>query len=48
MEKEFRVGGNYTKVTLTKEGFDFVVKVNGIEYKRTPNELFAVQVFNSI
>ena len=35
-------------VTLEKEDGFFVVKLNGEIYKKTANELFAVQYFNSL
>ena len=40
--------GKQSKVTLEKEGEFYIVKVDGVIYKKTPNELFAVQTFNEI
>lgn len=36
------------KVTLEDNGFLYSVKVDGDDYKKTANILFAVQVFNAI
>ena len=38
----------YTMFGLKKEGNDYIVKVDGEVYKKTANELFAVQTFNAI
>ncbi len=46
--KTVRTGRGICKVELVKEGTDYIVKVDGDVYKRTANELFAVQVFNEI
>lgn len=46
--KRFYVNGKSCKVELVKEGTDYIVKVDGDVYKRTANELFAVQAFNEI
>lgn len=47
-EKIFYVGKKLCNVLLKKEGTDYIVEVDGIVYKNTPNELFAVQAFNEI
>lgn len=47
-EKNFYVGKKLCNVLLKKEGADYIVEVDGIVYKNTPNELFAVQAFNEI
>nr|DAK62534.1 MAG TPA: hypothetical protein [Caudoviricetes sp.] len=41
-------GKGICKVELVKEGTDCIVKVDGDVYKRTTNELFAVQEFNEV
>lgn len=49
MSKKFYLStGKKVEVTLNKEGYNYVVRVNGEVYKSTPNELFAVQAFISI
>lgn len=47
-KKTFRIGREICKVELVKEGAEYIVKVDGGVYKRTANELFAVQTFNAI
>lgn len=47
-KKTIRVGLKTSKVELAKEGIEYVVKIDGSVYKRTANELFAVQAFNEI
>ena len=48
-KKSFRDGnGRLCKATLEKEDGFFVVKLNGEIYKKTANELFAVQYFNAL
>lgn len=47
-KKAIRVGIKTSKVELVKEGKDYIVKVDGDVYKRTTNELFAVQAFNEV
>lgn len=47
-KKTFRTGKVICKVELVKEGTDYIVKVDGDVYKRTANELFAVQAFNEV
>ena len=50
-KKFYLITGNKVKkveVTLNKQGYNYVVRVNGEVYKSTPNELFAVQAFISI
>ena len=47
--KIFRDGnGRLCETTLEKEDGFFVVKLNGEIYKKTANELFAVQYFNAL
>ena len=47
-KKKFNVGNKIHNVWLKKEGNDYIVKVDGEVYKKTANELFAVQTFNAI
>ena len=47
-KKSFYAGNKACNVALKKEGADYIVEVDGTVYKKTANELFAVQVFNSI
>lgn len=47
-KKAIRIGIKTSKVELVKEGSEYIVKVDGDVYKKTPNELFAVQAFNEI
>lgn len=47
-KKTFRTGKGICKVELVKEGTDYIVKVDGDVYKKTANELFAVQAFNEV
>lgn len=47
-KKTVRTGRGTSKVELVKEGTDYIVKVDGDVYKRTANELFAVQAFNEV
>lgn len=46
--KIFTIGKGRCKVELFKDGGFYTVKVNGEIYKKTANELFAVQAFNAI
>jgi hypothetical protein len=46
--KRFYANSKSCKVELVKEGTDYIVKVDGGFYKRTANELFAVQAFNEV
>ena len=46
--KAIRAGVKTSKVELVKDGTDYIVKVDGDVYKRTANELFAVQASNEI
>ena len=49
MKKSFKLSnGKICKVELKKEGYMYMVLVDGVVYKQTPNELFAVQTFNAI
>lgn len=47
-ENKFYVGKKMCDVVLKKEDTDYIVEVDGIVYKKTPNELFAIQTFNAI
>ena len=47
-KKTVRTDRKTYRVELLKEGTDYIVKVDGDVYKRTANELFAVQTFNEI
>lgn len=47
-EKRFYTGKKMCDVVLKKEGADYIVEVDGAVYKKTPNQLFAIQVFNAI
>lgn len=47
-EKSFYVGKKMCNVVLKKDGADYIVEVDGTVYKKTANELFAVQTFNEI
>lgn len=47
-KKAFYVGKKMCNVTLKKDGTDYIVEVDGTVYKKTPNELFAIQKFNEI
>lgn len=46
--KKFYVGKKLHNVQLKKEGTDYILEVDGTVYKKTPNELFAIQAFNEI
>jgi len=47
-KKNFKVGNERVRCELRKEGDLFIVNQNGVEYKRTYNEAYATQVFNSL
>jgi hypothetical protein len=47
-KKTVCTGKGICKVELAKEGIEYVVKIDGSVYKRTANELFAVQAFNEV
>ena len=47
-KKSFYVGNKKCNVVLKKEGTDYIVELDGAVYKKTANELFAVQAFNEI
>ena len=47
-KKKVHVGNKMVKVFLKKEGAYYIVKVDGVVYKKSANELFAVQSFNAI
>lgn len=46
--KTYTVAGHTHSVVLVKDGEEYIVKVDGEIYKKTPNELYAVQTFNAI
>lgn len=46
--KKFHDGKKMCNVVLKKYGTDYIVEVDGKVYKKTPNELFAIQAFNEI
>lgn len=46
--KTFLEGKRLHKVDLKKDGCEYTVLIDGEAYKKTPNELYAVQAFNSI
>ena len=47
-EKNFYLEKKKCSVKMTTDGYFYSVKVNGVEYKKTPNRIFAEQVFNAI
>lgn len=47
-EKRFYTGKKMCDVVLKKEGAYYIVEVDGAVYKKTANELLAVQAFNEI
>lgn len=47
-EKKIKTERGKCKVTLENDGFHYIVKVDGDDFKKTVNELFAVQTFNAI
>lgn len=47
-EKKIKTDSGKSKVTLENDGFQYIVKVDGNDFKKTVNELFAVQTFNAI
>lgn len=47
-EKVFYLGEKKCRVKMVTDGYFYCVKVNGVEYKKTPNRIFAEQVFNEI
>ena len=46
--KTFWGGKKFHKVDLKKDRCDYIVLIDGEVYKKTPDELYAVQAFNSI
>ena len=42
------IGSKKCEVVLKKEETDYIVEVDGTVYKKTPNELVAIQAFNEI
>ena len=48
MRKSFYCGKRMVEVTLEKNAGVYSVYVDGSLYKKTANELFAVQAFNEI
>ena len=47
-KNRFYDGKKSCNKVLKKEGTDYIVEVDGTVYKKTTNELFAVQAFNEI
>ena len=47
-EKKIKAEKKKCKVTLEHDGFQYIVKVDDDDFKKTVNELFAVQTFNAI
>lgn len=47
-EKKIKTDSGKCKVTLENDGFQYIVKTDGNDFKKTVNELFAVQTFNAI
>lgn len=47
-EKKIKTERGKCKVTLENDGFQYILKVDGKDFKKTVNELFAVQTFNAI
>ena len=47
-KKKFNDGNKIHNVWLKKEGAYYIVKVDGVVYKKSANELFSVQSFNAI
>ena len=47
-EKKIWTGKRQCRVTLENDGFMYSVKVDGEVFKKTVNELFALQTFNAI
>lgn len=47
-KNRFFDGKNSCNKVLKKEGTDYIVEVDGTVYKKTPNELFAIQAFIEI
>lgn len=46
--KNFYLGKKTCSVKLLTDGYFYSVNVDGVEYKKTPNRIFAEQVFNAI
>lgn len=47
-KKKVYNGNKMSNVFLKKEGAYYIVKVDDVVYKKSANELFVVQAFNSI
>lgn len=47
-EKKIKTERGKCKITLESDGFWYIVKVDGKDFKKTVNGLFAVQTFNAI
>ena len=47
-KRNYYMGGKKHTVELKYDGYMYTVISDGVLFKQTPNELFAVQVFNVI
>ena len=47
-KKKVHVRNKMSNVFLKKEDDYYIVKVDGVVYKKSANELFSVQAFNAI
>lgn len=47
-KKKVHVRNKMSNVFLKKEDGYYIVKVDGVVYKKSANELFSVQAFNAI
>ena len=47
-EGNYFMGGKKHTVELKHDGYMYTVISDGVLFKQTPNELFAVQVFNEV
>ena len=47
-KRNYYMGGKKHTVELKHDGYMYTVISDGVLFKQTPNELFAVQTFNEI
>ena len=47
-KKTLKLGNKNCNIEVIKQEFDYIVMVDKDIYKRTANEIFAMQVFNAI
>ena len=47
-KRNYYIGGKKHTVELKYDGYMYTVISDGVLFKQTPNELFAVQVFNEV